>query len=59
MAVCRAFVWFPPPGLFIGLILIPLTCMDGHYMGVAISKNSSTCMLNCMLFHSKKIFLKS
>lgn len=49
------FVWFIfLPGLF---IRINFNSLDpcGDYMGVDISKNSSICVLNCMLYHHKKV----
>lgn len=59
MAVCRAIVWFFfSPSLFIGINFTSLV-MYGDYMGIAISKNSSICVFNCMLYHNKKVKKKN
>lgn len=57
MAVCGTFMWFPSPpphGLFIEINFNSLD-MYGDYMGIAISKNSSICVFNCMLYYNKKV----
>lgn len=57
MAICRTFMWFfPPPGLFIEINFNSLD-MYGDYKVIAISKNSSICMFNCMLYYNKKVKL--
>lgn len=56
MAVCGTSMrfFFPQPGLFIGVNFNPLD-VYGDYMGIAISKNSSICVFNCMLYYNKKV----
>lgn len=57
MAVCGTFMWFlppPKPGLFIGINFNSLD-IYGNYKGIAISKNSSICVFNCMLYYNKKL----